>query len=493
MGIVAFQTCFFIQDMDRPWTDDADFNGAVWSQAAHNFLEGGFAASAGIPAPFHFGPMPVPGRSFYCHHPGLLAMVLAGVFQIFGEAEWAARMVPILCSSVNAVLLWGLVRSCAGNAAATFAAALFVSMPMQLRWGQMVNFEPCALMWMLAGFLGLRYWEQTGHRGWRNLALFGFSMAMATAWLGYFMAGVLCAWFCSRAERGRFAGALAAIAAGLGGVFLVQISLARPDALGDLARAFWMRFGQRAGSHVFTLADWGAKVSRGLESNIPIPFALIALVGAICLWHRRRELEGLRWLGWMCGCFLVMNGLYVVGFRNASYIHEYAFYYFIVPVAVLAGIGVRAIGCRVGYFFGRKTAVGASAALVISLGALGYTKAGALHSQARILDLTRAEPDNLIPALGELIRSEFPPEAEVLANVDVYYTPQFWYYSKRTIVNGFTKAAYWKAYLSAHRRRCGGIIWLGAPEAAEIVALLQPGSWRTVQVEGIPFAIWNPQ
>ncbi len=82
----------------------------------------------------------------------------------------------------------------------------------------------------------------------------------------------------------------------------------------------------------------------------------------------------------------------------------------------------------------------------------------------------------------------------MLSNVDLYFTPQFWYYSKRKLVNGFTQGAYWRDYISTEpRQRLGGIIWLGAPEASDILAVLGSESRKTVLVEGIPFCIWKPR
>jgi len=146
LAALGFLIAFFSLDLNTPWTQDDYYNGAVWSQAAHNLLRAGLLKTAGLPAAFYYGPLPIPPDGFYVHHPCLLPLGVAAAFWVFGESEWAARIVPLLCSTISVILVWLLARSCAGVRAATFSVAVFVTLPMELHYGQMVNFEPCTLM-----------------------------------------------------------------------------------------------------------------------------------------------------------------------------------------------------------------------------------------------------------------------------------------------------------------------------------------------------------
>src|SRR6188472_1449132 len=112
-------------EINRPWINGVDFNGAVWAQSAHNILRAGLAETSGASSGFYFGPLPIPAWGYYLHHPPLLHLVITALFYIFGENEWVARLLPITCSLVSMVLLWYLVRSCAGIRTATLAAAVF--------------------------------------------------------------------------------------------------------------------------------------------------------------------------------------------------------------------------------------------------------------------------------------------------------------------------------------------------------------------------------
>jgi hypothetical protein len=98
-----------------PWIDAIDFNGACWSQSAHNTMRAGLLATAGVPSAFYFGPLPIPPSGYYTHHPPLLSLMLAGMFAVLGEKEWVARLLPIAFSPVGVVLLWTLMKDCAGR------------------------------------------------------------------------------------------------------------------------------------------------------------------------------------------------------------------------------------------------------------------------------------------------------------------------------------------------------------------------------------------
>jgi 4-amino-4-deoxy-L-arabinose transferase-like glycosyltransferase len=137
---------------------NVDYNGAVWSQAAHNILRAGLIATWGQSSAYYFGPLPIPPSGYYLHHPPGLHLVLTALFALFGEHEWVARMLPISCSLASVILLWLLARSCVGIRAASLSAAVFACLPMELLYGKMVNFEPIVLMLILGALLCLRYW-----------------------------------------------------------------------------------------------------------------------------------------------------------------------------------------------------------------------------------------------------------------------------------------------------------------------------------------------
>jgi len=492
--VIAFQSSFFIRKLNTPWADEVDFNGAVWSQAAHTLLRSNWRENAGLPAPFYFGPMPVPKDEYYVHHPTLLPWLVALFFKIFGEHEWAARLIPIFSSTASTILVWLIVKRSAGDSAAVLSAAIFATMPMELCWGQMVNFEPLALMCSLIGFLGWSVYESTEKPAWRWLMIAGFIGAMLVAWTGYIVVVTGCALLLvfQRKKHGRLALGLLGMGVVLCLLFMVQISFVRNDAMDDLMDSFRWRMGQSSGNENFTLVQWAQKAGDMMLSFIPLSRWFIALAGLLVMWTRRPVSPGLKSMGWMSLCFFLMNFSYVTIFRNASYIHDYATFYFVLPVAFMGGLGLQGLFAACAKIPVRLPETVLISVAIVFLGFLGWRESRDLLLPEYILTVTDAEPPNLIPSLGNFIQKEFSADSDVICNFDLYYAPQLRYYAKRDILNGLMDEDDWQTYIQAEHPK-GGIIWMGAPGADEIVASLKPGTTHQVTIEGIPFSIWHPQ
>ena len=499
--VLLFLAARFVLRLTSPFTDVVDFNAAVWSQAAHNFLRAGFGAC--VPAAFYFGPLPIPADAYYVHHPSLLAVLLAGGFHLFGEHEWVARLIPGGSSLISVVLLWSIVRDCRGPRAATFAAALFAALPMELHYGQMVNFEPCTLAALLAGLLGQRHWEadeRNGGRAWFALMVAGYFIAISMAWLGYFFVLAFAIHLILR-RRPRAGWLLILLALLSGALFLFQIHLVSPGAWSNLSDAFRLRLGHSTASgQAIPFAPWAARIRDSLLIHILWPSWLLALGGAVLLIRQRRSDPAMAWLARVCLIFLAMDAFYVGAFRNASYIHNYASFYFILPVAICGGVALDAAAA---WLDGRLLPAAGSAAglLVCALLCLsGWRGADQLLGQAYLLDTEASEPADLVPRLGELIRTEFPPDADVMTNFDAGYTPQLSYYAQRRIINNLTYDIYWQEVLKDPDHPLGGLIWTGdaaaAPDptsdAAEVLAVLTSGTKLPIRIDNLQFCVWKP-
>ena len=89
--VAAGFALYFARGLQRPWVEEDNWYGAVYSQAAHNNLRAGLKAG-GVPATLYFGPLPIPSQAYYVHHPTLLPVMVTASFAVFGEAEWTARL-----------------------------------------------------------------------------------------------------------------------------------------------------------------------------------------------------------------------------------------------------------------------------------------------------------------------------------------------------------------------------------------------------------------
>jgi 4-amino-4-deoxy-L-arabinose transferase-like glycosyltransferase len=488
---LGFLIAFFSFDLNTPWTQDDYYNGAVWSQAAHNLLRAGLLKTAAVPAAFYYGPLPIPPDGFYVHHPCLLPLSVTAVFWVFGESEWAARLVPLLCCTISTILLWLIARSCAGIRAATFSVAVFVTLPMELHYGQMVNFEPCTLMWMLAALLSVRYASVTGNTRWWISTLVACVLAMWTAWLAYFFVIILALHFAffAREKQRSIAAWLWLLALLSALAFLFQIRAVRPDAWSDLALAFHQRLSSSAGGSLrFTTAEWAQTVGGWLLILVsPLAWAL-AFCGGVIVWKNRQAAPKLRWLGWAALCLFILNGFYLVAFRNASYIHDYAGFYLIAPIALMAGMALdRLAGWKASRHFGLSIAL----LTVLYLAYFGVVTVRGLSSQAHLLDETIAESPRFIPSLGHILREYFDERTEVLCNFEPHATT-LPYYAKRSLLGEPWDARGWREQLQDKAGRFGAIVWMGGADAPELLEALPKQGRTEIEIEHVRFCLWQP-
>jgi len=478
----------FAGDFTAPWTDQIDGNGACWSQSAHNTLAAGLIATAGVPSAFYFGTPPIPPEGLYTHHPPLLSLMLTGMFAIFGEAEWVARLLPITFSLLGVVLLWLLVKECVNARAAAFAVIAFAAMPMELRYGRMVNFEPINLVWMLALLLAWRRWEIDGRRWWP--IVLAALLCEWTAWLGYLFVLAVCLSAPGLARRNRrvMIGLLVTLPVSLF-LFAIQIKLARPDSWHDLSVALQYRMGS-----VIAWPEWFARIGSLLVAHIQPALWILGLLGTVFAIQHRDD-RPLRQLGWSASCFFVLSVFYIFFFRNASAIHDYASFYFTVPVAIMAGVGLDAAARWSDRRGNALHLVGTSVALSILgyLAIVGQRETIGLRRPFRILTDEQPEPAQLIPELGHAMRDRFGKDVAIVCNFLPTYGPQLHYYAQHDLLPCVFTAEEWAEVIADPQNApVGGVIWLQDPRASEIVAQLPPGPQEQITIRGIPFCFWHP-
>jgi hypothetical protein len=490
---------FFISEISRPWINGADFNGAVWSQAAHNILRAGLVETAGASSGFYFGPLPIPPWGYYLHHPPLLHLGIAILFEIFGEHEWVARLIPIGCSFMSMVFLWLLVRSCAGPAAATLSAAVFAFLPMQLHYGTMVNFEPCVLMLILGALLCLRWHGITVRTAWKYGALAFVIVGLWVDWAMHLFVIALClCWLWKRKDGDRpFAGILIAVASLSAVLYLLRIMLLRPDAWQNLFHTFMVRVGAGHGNQ-FTEMQWVSRLAGTLMTHFLPVGLLLAVVGAAILWKSRSRTQGLQWLGRAAASIFVMDALFVGVFQNDSYIHQYLAFYLLAPISIAVGLALdRFIAAlkkteAMGYFSVRGVAEASVCLIVVAMVIFSLDRTEALVSQFRILDYRADESPRLIPELGKAIRARFPAGTHVLCNFLPDYGPQLAYYAQRDILNNLSEFRFWRPYLNDRSNQIGGVVWVSeSPSAKAILAGLPGGSKQFLTVGKQKFCLWK--
>lgn len=487
--LLAFCAGMLGLDLTAPWHLTMDYNAVAWAQAAHNHLRAGLLATHAVPASFYYGPLPIPAEFYYLHHPPLLPLALAGVFAFLGEHEWVARLLPIGATLVSVVLLWLLVRNETGPRVATFSAALFVATPMVLHYGHMVNFEPCVLAPMLLAALSLRKWQAAASRTQWALVAGSLVLAMWTAWMGYFFALVGAGYLWIKGNRSEKPLGTLLVAAALFSalLFILQITSVNPLAWQDISQATVRRVGIRDS---FGWSEWLVQVSRYLVIFIPPLMWVLALAGAF-LAFRSRETP-LKSLGWLSAWFAVMTVLYMVGFRNASYIHEYSAYFLVVSVAILGGVALDRLIRRLDAGpMGKLGVVGVTLLLVLTGISAGRTLNGLRQRALYVLSEKAPEPRDLAALLGSAIQKAFPEDTTIYSNMSADFLPLLSYYAQRTIIPSLGEAHHWSDLLAQSSPNAGGLIWLGAPEASRQADVLPSASRQRIIVAGQPFCLWR--
>jgi hypothetical protein len=195
---------------------------------------------------------------------------------------------------------------------------------------------------------------------------------------------------------------------------------------------------------------------------------------------------------------MAIPGIVYMGLlRNWSFIHDWASFSCIGSIAILGGLGLEAAWAwmdrRAWPGIARIAGGVATFGLLALLATAGFVRAEEQRSQFLILDGTTPEPAKLIPDLGRYLARNFPAESTmILCNFDPNYSPLS-YYAQRTIITNLGSMAEWNFAVTAARPRgVGGIVWLGAPSAGEILEVLPKDEVAPVEIDGIRFAVWKP-
>jgi hypothetical protein len=191
-----------------------------------------------------------------------------------------------------------------------------------------------------------------------------------------------------------------------------------------------------------------------------------------------------------------MSVVYVVAFRNASSIHDYASFYFAVAVAMMAGVGLEAV-CRWSEGRGSRMDAALTVFVLAVLGMLmfsGERRTLTLRHSFSILEFDKSEPPDLIPELGRAMRSFFGDnDVAVICNFLPVYGPQLHYYAQHELLPCAFTAAEWREQIAdPENAPIGGAIWLQEPRAGEVLASLPAGTQTRMTIRGIPFCFWRP-
>jgi len=484
-----------LRDLSAPWVFNDDYNGAFWSQAAHNFFRAGWLSTAGVPAPLYFGQLPIPPEELYVHHPTLWPALFTLATRFLGESESAARLVPITLTLLSAAGLWLLVHRTLGLRCAALTLLMFAALPMQLHYGRMVNFEALELTLIVGAALCFERWRATDQRAWAGAFSFCLLLSMLTDWLGFLLTLILAAKLFLEPKQRKVSLALLGLMTAAGILFLIQIRLANPDAWAELARAFQMRLGNGAvKTAAVTWPLWARTVSSYLVVfYLPVSWVLAFGGVALCFWRRLKLSSGELRLLEIAGGLFLMNFFYMVGLRNQSYVHDFSSFYLSVPLAIMAGFALNWIIETFSIGRGMVTSLATPAILILAGGLMATSihSLKTIDSPFGILDDADDEPIELMTSLGKVIQKKFAPGRPIICNFDESNSPLA-FYSQHPLITGIHSEQEWEDAVADEPDLAGEVIWLNGPEAERIISKLPPGKRSEIRIDGVPFCFWTP-
>jgi hypothetical protein len=188
VAILFLAVVLRLGDFTERWTGHGwQVRGAFYSIIARNYVEQGYL-------PLKLGPAmdafpPENGEwTFYFHQPPLFPLLLSVSFSLFGIAEWSARLLPVVASLIELMLIWAIACRLFGRRVGLVSAALTATVPVTAFYGSHVIHHGSVLMaFSSAAFLfHLKYLDRPSRQSFFGLLIL-LSCAAMTGWQGYFM------------------------------------------------------------------------------------------------------------------------------------------------------------------------------------------------------------------------------------------------------------------------------------------------------------------
>jgi hypothetical protein len=406
-----------------PWShrDHNGWGGAFYSNIARNYGRYGYAETRFAPV-ITTGYEPREGRRYYLTHPPGIGLSVSWSFALFGEREWAARVVPLVFHLGSILVLFRLGKRISSPEIGLAAAALYAFAPLSTLYGAHVDPQGPPVTFF-ALLLLLAYEERRPGLGAAALVL-----GAAFDWPIHYLAGLLAvhAWFFRRDGKswslGLAAGSLLLVASFLLYARFVAPNPERHYLSSTPMDAFLFWSGTRVPADripgrplkVPEVVAWTTRMATTLKELFTIPLLALAALGTALA--RSRPGRAVLWI-------LVLWGLaHIFLFPLGAFVHDYWSLYLGPGVCIAAAFGLAAIANWSGR---RKALVLAASSVALSLFLLvaGIRRAEALPR----------EPVVLGPKLRELTS----PEEGVLLLNPIDARDQ--YYADRVIRDGVNR------------------------------------------------------
>jgi hypothetical protein len=294
--------------------------------------------------------------SYNTDHPFLIRALFQQYTRIAGVGEWASRAFYLGISFAVAAGLYALLLSTTGQLLASLVgAAVLVSLPVFAVYQTCVKFETDGMLVSVWLFVALGAYFRSGRA--RPLAALGALTALAflTHWTAILFVGTVLVWLLvvnlvrrdANARRALLVMLLASLAGVLGLVFLMSyLQRGLQNVLTILTTAFGIR------TAPIPLGTWWTRQWLYARLNFTDVLLGVVLIGGLALLLLRRRGRAERSLslsfrvpdhGTFALCALTVAVVWIVLFRQGSFIHVYWQLWFSLPIAILIAELLRSI------------------------------------------------------------------------------------------------------------------------------------------------------
>ena len=391
----------------------------------------------------------------YLNHPPLIAAWVALPMLLFGDHEWAARLVPIAATLGSAWLLMILVGRLHSPGLGVLTGLFYVTLPATAYFGRMVDHHPLAQFFSLLMLHGYLLWiglyDGRPRRAGLTCYALGALLGIGTAWVVAILAGLIWLWNLLRARHDRVARRLVPWLAAIPALGLLAVVL---HILGGCAWNWQMlaallssrTVGANAGAGAFTGQEWLQQNWTYVLSNFTlcaaVAAALYLLLAPSILWLAgpsspwRRIVPSATALTPVL--LLLLQGLlWVVAFPNQSWMHDY-WQYLLGPFVALS---LASVVLAAATLLARLTPSLAGLAAL-----LGVSFMPAFARGREYLYRSVAGPADTIEAfirLAELVPARAPalvsvaypePSERFAEHTNRWRQPQIEYYARRPLI-----------------------------------------------------------
>jgi hypothetical protein len=478
---VAVSALLLGRGITAPFLGWHEMNSAMYSLFARNHLQYGLAYTK-LYCTWGDTATPPATPERYLNHPPLIALWTAAPLAVFGDHEWAARLVPIAASLGSVALLMRIVGRLGGPFLGALAGFYFATLPLTVYFGRMIDHVAPVQLFSLLMLHGYLEWGglYPGRRRARLGALWyvaGAVLGIGTGWGAVLPAILLCAWHGRRVAQGPGEARLLPWLVGAPSLALAAVVLHILAGCGfDLTMLPALFAGRALGGEggaqpwpIWIAAQW-----LHLTRNFTLPGALAAIVcafilvaalvrpprgGVLSRFPLRGDLAAAVGLTGLHGL------LYVALFKNAAWHHDY-WQFFLGPfvaasLAAFTTTAAEAVAER-----GRRLGGAGVVAALLLLPLPWLARSLAFYAAQRQPHADYAEAliglRDLVPRRVPVWTSHRPrPASETLGG----YTQSGWnaviaYYADRPLL--FTRDA---AEVEANRPGCAAYLLAPSPQA----------------------------